>query len=183
MTTTVTTTTCSRATTSRRGRCPPPRADLADAVIARARQGEPAAARAPVAARRRWWPRAAIAVGVAAAVAVAVGRWGLERPPASGHGEVFATRAQRFALGPTTAMLDAGTQVQWRRDARRIRIVQPRGAATWTVAAADTLVIDADAMGASVEASGASLRVEVEMNRSDTRAIAISSAAAVAVVA
>src|SRR5205085_8659243 len=62
-------------------------------------------------------------------------------------------------------------------------VAQLRGAATWRVDAGDTMVIDAGAMGASVEASGASLRLEVAMRitPSDGRVVAASTITAAAV--
>ncbi len=165
---------------------PPPAAGLVDAVIDRAR--EPASVpaldtveRMGPRRTRRWWIAAAAAAAVAI-VAIVVGVWGVQRPPKDEQGEVSAQAARALAIGSTTAALDPGTTVRWRRDKRRISVAQPRGTAMWTVAAEDTLVIDAGAMVASVEASGASLRVEVEMvNASDARAIGISAATAVAV--
>lgn len=165
---------------------PPPESGLVDAVLERARLPAPVAAldsgeriATPVHSSRRWWIAATVAA--VAIVAILVGVWGVQRTPKNGQGEVIATSARTLDIGPTTAALDAGTQVRWRRDKRAISVAQPRGAALWTVAANDTLVIDAGAMGATVEASGASLRVEVEMNASDARAVGVSAATAIAV--
>ncbi|MBA3452162.1 MAG: PEGA domain-containing protein [Deltaproteobacteria bacterium] len=166
---------------------PPPAPGLADAVIARAREPAPVAAldsderTAPsTRSMRRWWFAAA---GAAVAVAaIVVGVWGIQRAPGDGHGEVNAATARALDIGLTTAALDPGALVRWRREQRRISVEQPRGTALWNVAAEDTLVIDAGAMVATVEASGASLRVEVKMNNaSDARAVGISAATAVAV--
>lgn len=164
---------------------PPPAPGLVDAVIERARQPAPVAAldsgeRMHPRTNRRWW--IAAMVSAVAIVAILVGFWGVQRTPKDGHGEVSAQAAQTLSIGPTTAALDRGTQVRWRRDKRKVSVAQSRGTAQWNVAADDTLVIDAGAMGATVEASGASLRVEVEMmNASDARAVGISAATAVAV--
>ncbi len=165
---------------------PPAAPGLVDAVIERARQPAPVAAldsseriATPVRGKRRRWIAAPVAA--VASVVVLVGLWGVQRTPKNGQGEVTATIPRTLEIGPTTAALDAGGQVRWRRDNRKISVVQPRGAAMWNVAAADTLVIDAGAMGATVEASGASLRVEVKMNVSDARAVGISAATAIAV--
>lgn len=166
---------------------PPPAPGLVDAVIARARQPAPVAALdtgdgvgGPVRRKRRWWIAA-----TASAVAIAgilVGVSGIQRTPNDGHGEVIAASARTLAIGPTTAALDPGAEVRWRRDKRRISVAQPNGTALWNVAVEDTLVIDAGAMVATVEASGASLRVEVKMiNASDARAVGISAATALAV--
>ncbi len=165
---------------------PPPAQSLVDAVIERARQAAPVAAldsgeriATPVHGKRRGWTVATVAA--VAIVAVLVGVLGLQRGPTDGQGEVTAASARTLEIGPTTAALDAGSQVRWRRDKRRISVAQPRGAALWSVAAEDTLVIDPGAMGATVEASGASLRVEVNMNGSDARAVGVSAATAIAV--
>jgi hypothetical protein len=171
---------------------PPPAAGgLADAVVARMREPAAAAAReaagrvAGVGAGRRRWPIAAavaaVAVAVAAAGVLVLSRRGPAVPPAAGSGEVIAARASHLGLGPSSAELDPGAEVRWRRAGRRIAAAQPRGTALWRVAAEDTLVIDAGAAVASVEASGASLRVEVQMNKSDARVIGVSAATAAAV--
>jgi hypothetical protein len=165
---------------------PAPAPGLVDAVIEQVRQPAPVAAldtgeRLGARGKRRWWIAAATAASVAVA-AILFGVWGVQRTPKNGQGEVTATSARSLAIGPTTAALDPGTLVRWRRDKHRITVAQPRGTALWNVAAEDTLEIDAGAMVATVEASGASLRVEVEMmNASDVRAIGVSAATAVAV--
>lgn len=164
---------------------------LADAVVARMRRPAAAAAvdgeGARGGRRRRWIAVAAGGAAVGAAVAVAavilLGRGGASGPPvpAPGHGEVFAARASRLSLGSTTAELDPGAEVRWRRQGHRIEAVQPRGAVAWRVGGGDTLVIDAGATVASVEAHGASLRVEVQMNRTDMRVLGASAVTAAAV--
>ncbi|MBL0214404.1 MAG: hypothetical protein IPQ07_11005 [Myxococcales bacterium] len=160
---------------------PPPSAGLADAVIARVR--EPASAAAAVEASekptRRWWIAGGIAAVVAAAVAFAL--WGIQRAPKNGEGDVVAAAAQQLDLGASSAQLDPGTQIHWRRDKHMVAVTQSRGAASWTVAGDDTFVIDAGAMVASVEATGASLRVEVKMNLSDARVIGASAVTAAVV--
>jgi hypothetical protein len=173
---------------------PPPLAAggaLADAVVARLREPvaetarEPAGRGAAVGGSRRRWPIAAAAAAVVVAVAAAgvlvLSRWEAERAPEAGSGEALAARASHLELGASSAELDPGAEVRWRREGRRIAGAQPRGAALWRVAAEDTLVIDAGAAVASVEASGASLRVEVQMNLSDARVIGASAATAAAV--
>lgn len=167
---------------------PPPAGALADAVVARMRMAHPGQAarelgeRAP---RRRALIRAlagAAVVAVAAAGVIAIGRWGATRAPEAGRGEVFAARASHVELGgASSAELDPGAEVRWQRERRRISAAQPRGAALWRVDGDDTVVIDAGAAVASVEASGASLRVEVQMNRTDARVIGASAVTAVAV--
>jgi TonB family protein len=166
---------------------PPPAGPLADEVIARLREPSPASAhelteRAPV-RRRRWLAVAAIAAGAAvtAGGVLAIGHWGTTRAPTNGQGEVSAVRARHLDLGPSSAELDPGTDVRWRRDGRRLEVAQPRGRATWRVAGDDMLAIDAGAAVASVEAAGASLRVEVQMNRSDARILGATALTAAAV--
>ncbi len=160
---------------------PPPSPGLADVVIARAKQGAPVVAadhpvEKPV---RRWWIGAAITIGIAAALAFAL--WGTQRAPKDGAGDVVAAHAQLVELGRSSAQLDPGTELHWRRDKHRVTVAQPRGAASWTIHGDDEFVIDAGAMVASVEASGASLRVEVTMNVSDARVIGASALTAAVV--
>jgi hypothetical protein len=164
---------------------PPPAGALADAVVARMREPVPSSAREPEGrgVRRRWTiaAAAAAAVALAAGGVLAIARWGTSRPPAGGHGEVFAARASHLPLGPSSAELDPGAEVRWRRDGRRIEAAQPRGRVLWRAGGEDTLVIDAGAAVASVEATGASLRVEVQMNLSDVRTMGASAVTAAAV--
>jgi PEGA domain len=184
---------------------PPPAAGaLADAVVAQMRESAGAPARSPAgapargakaagatsaargagAARRRWpivASVAAVTVAVAAAGVLVLSRFGSPPAPASGSGELRASRASHLELGPSSAELDPGAEVRWWREGRRIAAAQPRGAALWRVAAEDTLVIDAGATVASVEASGASLRVEAKMNLSDARMFGASAVTAAAV--
>ncbi len=160
---------------------PPPSPGLADAVISRAKQPVGVAATEDPIGKpvRRWWIGGVVAAGVAATLAV--GLWGLQRAPQDGGGDVVATHAQLVELGPSSALLDPGAEMHWRRDKHRMTVTQPRGAASWTIHGDDTFVIDAGAMVASVEASGASLRVEVTMNVSDARVIGASALTAAVV--
>jgi hypothetical protein len=160
---------------------PPPSPGLADAVIARAQQPAAVAASEDPIARpvRRWWIGGVVVFGIASTLAVAL--WGLQRAPKDGSGDVIAAQAQVVELGPSSAQLDPGAEVHWRRDKHRVTVAQSRGAASWTVHGDDTFVIDAGATVASVEASGASLRVEVTMNVSDARVIGASVLTAVVV--
>ena len=159
---------------------PPPSAGLADAVISRAKQPAPVGAIDPgERTPRRWWIVGGVAAVVAAGLGVAL--WGIQRAPRDGEADVVATQAQRLDLGASSAQLDPGTQLHWRRAKHKVTVSQPRGAAAWTVAADDTLMIDAGATVASVEATGASLRVEVTMNLSDARVIGTSALTAAAV--
>jgi len=164
---------------------PTPPSGLADAVLRRMR--EPVAVPARELAergRRRWWLwlGAGAVVAAAAAGAVVVAPWRAAAPPVD-RGDVVADRASHLELGASAAELDAGAELSWRRERRHIAVAQLRGAATWRVGGEDTLVIDAGAMGASVEASGASLRVEVAMRitPTDGRVIAASTITAAAV--
>lgn len=164
---------------------PPPPTGTADAVVARMR--EPASVAAVESherpARRAWWIGG---ISVAAASIVALAAWGLTRLPPLGHGEVVATRAEHLDLDGSSADLDTGAQVRWDRDRHRITAHQARGTVRWTIDDDDTLVIDSGGPGstATIEASGANLRVEVQMNLSDMRLLGASTvtAAAVAVV-
>ena len=153
---------------------PLPPLNLVDRVVERARL--------PVVAprsRRRIAVIATSALVAVAAVATLV-MVGSERAPVEANGEVVATAAQRLTVGTTSAMLDKDSRVRWHRQGSRIDVVQT-GVATWTVGAHDTLRIDAGATVASVEAAGASLRVEVLMNRADVRMMGVSGATALAV--
>src|SRR5512140_1292990 len=168
---------------------PMPPAGTANAVIARMREPTAAAASMPAMdlhdrpSRRAWWIGG---LALVAAAIVALAAWGVTHAPPNGHGEVIAVHAQHLDLDGSIADLDAGAQVQWERDRHRIIAHQARGTVRWTVADDDTLVIDSGGPGsaATVEASGASLRMEVQMNLSDMRLLGASTltAAAVAVV-
>lgn len=147
---------------------PPPAGGLADAVIARMREPVRAAALEPgERGARRWWILGGVAAMVAVVAVIATG--GLARAPASGRGELVAVRPAHLDLGPSSAVLDPGADVRWERSRHRLHATQARGGATWRVGGDDTIVIDAGATVASVEATGASLRVEVQMNPFETR--------------
>jgi tetratricopeptide (TPR) repeat protein len=127
---------------------------------------------------RRWWLIGGLAVAATAAViAIVIG--GHTREDASGS--VLADRARHLDLDDVTAELDPGADIRWQRDRDGVHVEQRRGAATWRVAADEHLVIAAGATVASVEASGASLRVEVQMNQSDAKVIGTSAVTAAAV--
>jgi|GEM_PF-2094881 len=154
---------------------PPPAAGLADTVVRRAREPVPRAAKP-----RSLTPWIIGAGSLAALVAVlAIVMWGVERAPKDGSGVISATGPRTLDLGRSTAALDSGAQLRWTRRGASVAVSQSRGAASWRVSDEDKLVIDATV--ASIEATGASLRVEVEMNRSDVRAMGVGSAAAVVV--
>jgi hypothetical protein len=163
---------------------PPPPAGIADRVLARMReettnilpQALPIDPDRP--STRRWW---LVGGAIVAAAAVAVVVFGMTRAPASGSGQLVATQPAHLALGPSSADLDARTVVTWRRAKYRITAQQAGGAAQWRVDAGDTLTIET-ALG-SIEATNASLRVEVKMlDEKKTIALSAVTAAAVAVV-
>jgi ferric-dicitrate binding protein FerR (iron transport regulator) len=160
---------------------PEPRPDLADAVLARMAGTQVVEHVGPVAKRRRALLIAGVAAAtLAAAAAVVVIVRGTERAtPASGR--VVAERAQTLALGGVRAELDAGARVTWRREGGALHVEQAAGAAAWRVSGDERLVIDAGAAVASVEATGASLRVEVKMNQADMRVVGVSALTAAAV--
>lgn len=155
---------------------PPPAAGLADSVVRRAREPMPPSLVTPR-SLRPWVIGAGSLAALVALLAIVL--WGVERAPADGGGVVAATESRTLDLGRTSAVIDSGAHVTWKRRGTTIAVGQSRGAATWRVSDEDQLVIDAAV--ASIEATGASLRVEVKMNRSDVRAIGIGSASAVLV--
>src|SRR5882724_4557274 len=161
---------------------PPPLPGTADAVIARMR--EPAAV-AAVDPHERPSRRALWLGGLAlvAAAVVALTAWGVTHPARHGRGEVTANHVRHLELDDSSADLDPGAQVQWERDRHRITAHQARGTVRWMIDDDDTLVIDPGGSGsaATIEASGASLRVEVQMNLSDIRLLGASTLTAAAV--
>jgi tetratricopeptide (TPR) repeat protein len=160
---------------------PPPPDGLADAVIARmdgTAVGPAMPATDPPAHRRRW----VIAASAAAALLAAGGLWAIvrhrERAPAA-SGEVVADRAQHLELGGASADLDGGADIRWQRTSHGLQIIQRAGTAVWRIAGEEHVVIGA--ASASIEAAGASLRVEVPMNMSDARVIGASTVTAATV--
>lgn len=154
---------------------PPPPASLVDGVIARAKESampslveeRPQVVVAPARPRTRWWLAGSVAA--AACAVAAIGFWGLERagtePAAAPAGGTRVTpRAQTLSLGASSAIVDPHAEVNWVRQGERLVAEQRRGSVVWQVGSADMLVLDAGAMAALVEASGARLRVEVNMN-------------------
>jgi TonB family protein len=167
---------------------PPPPGGIADAVVNRMREPVAVPAHELDERGRRHWPRwagAAVAlVAIAGGVATLAPRLApAPRDAVRDRGDIVVDRASHIELGATAAELEAGAALHWQRDGRRIAVVQARGGATWRIGGDDTLVLDAGAMGASVEASGASLRVEVDMQitSSDARLVAASAVTAAAV--
>lgn len=166
---------------------PPPPVGVADAVVRRLREPVAVPAHELDERVRRHWPMWAGGGAVAAAIAGGVAMIALRSAPpgdaARDRGDVVVDRASHVELGAISAELEAGAALHWQRDGHRIAVVQARGGATWRVGGDDSLVLDAGAMGASVEASGASLRVEVDMQitSSDARVVAASAVTAAAV--
>jgi hypothetical protein len=163
---------------------PPPPDDLADSVIERM-GGTDIAAAIPVEPRETRSRRMLLIGGVAAAVlAGAVGTYALvrsTRQATPSSGEVIAERPRTLSLDTARAELDAGAIVRWSRRGGALHVDQRGGTAVWRVDEGETLVIDAGATVASVEATGASLRVEVQMNAMDAKIIGASALTAAAV--
>ena len=157
---------------------PPPAPGLADAVIARARDGATAAPEPEAPRSRRWWLAAIAGVAVAGAAATTLVMLG-GKHAAPATGSVAAARAQHLDLDNASAELDTGADVRWSREGRTLVVEQARGNATWRVAD-DQLRIDTG-NGIQIDATGASLRVEVHMNLSDARVVGASTLAAAAV--
>jgi hypothetical protein len=161
---------------------PPPPDGLADAVIARlgGTAVGPAMPAVDDEPRRRRW--IVITASAAAVLLATFGTWiivrGREHAPAT-SGEVVATRAQHLELGGVSAELDSGADVTWRRDGATVHVEQKAGTAQWRIAGDQQVVIGA--ASASIDAAGASLRVEVPMNMSDARVIGASTITAAAV--
>jgi hypothetical protein len=162
---------------------PDPPDGIADAVIARL-DGTAVTPAVPTELRdgkRRGYLVAGVAVAVLAATAGTYALIQGSRRAGPMRGEVVAVRARTLALDGVTAELDAGAQVKWQRHGRLLDVEQREGAAAWRVAGEMTLRIDAGAMVASVEATGASLRVEVSMNATDARVLGASALTAAVV--
>lgn len=163
---------------------PPPAADLADAVIDRmaGTAVNVAGAVEPASQPRRAW----LVGGVVAAALVlaAAGVWSLvggTRPAVLATGSVVAERARTLSLDIVRASLDPGADVRWHREGAALHVEQRAGTVAWQVEKNETLVITAGAGLATVEATGANLRVEVQMNAMDVRVIGASAVTAAAV--
>jgi hypothetical protein len=153
-------------------------AGLADAVVARLHAASPVTLDAEPRASRRWWIAGVAGGAVAAGAIAALIFVGGSKRAAPGHGEVAAARAQHLDLDTASADLDSGADVTWRRNGGELVVEQRRGAATWRVGDEGLRI---DAKVASIEAAGASLRVEVQMQLSDARVIGASAAVSAAV--
>ncbi len=158
---------------------PPPPHGIADAVVARVAAPVAGAVEPAPPRRSRWWIVGGLAAVIAGAISIALLSRSSEET--GGSGAVATAKPSHLQLGGTAVDLEANTDVWWVREGAQTIVQQPRGRATWKVAANEELVINTGAMGASVQASGASLRVEVEMNLSDARLIGASAVTAVAV--
>jgi hypothetical protein len=148
---------------------PPPPAGLADAVIASATRTNEAIA---MTTRRRTRRTAIVGGVVATALAASVALWLELRPTTelpTTDVVLGADSPRTIEFGGVKGRLDRGTAVHVRRTGNNVRIEQS-GGATWTVAPQDHLVIGAG-QSASIEATGASLRVEATMNLADKRLI------------
>jgi hypothetical protein len=159
---------------------PPPPTGIADAVIARVTQPPVVGAVEAPHRSSRWWIAGGVAAVIAGVASVAL----LSRTNeevTGGSGAVATAKPSHLQLGGTAVDLEANTDVWWVREGTQTVVQQPRGTATWKVAANEELVINTGATGASVRASGASLRVEVDMNLSDARLIGTSAVTAAAV--
>jgi tetratricopeptide (TPR) repeat protein len=158
---------------------PPPPDGLADAVIARM-DGTAVGLAMPEDPPSR---KRALVIGASAAAAllVAAGAWAILRgrehaPPVSG--EVVADRAQHLELGGASADLDHGAEIRWQRTGGRLHVEQKAGTAVWRVGEEH---VEIAAAVASIEATNASLKVEVPMNLTDARVIGASAVTAAAV--
>jgi hypothetical protein len=138
---------------------PPVPHNLVDSVIARMTATDEAIAVVVHRRRRRSYAIAGAACAAVAASGLAL--WlGL---PAPAHEHVTIALGPRdIALGSTTVELDRGAMLYTDRVGDRLHAVQS-GTATWHVAAHDQLEIDAGS-SASINATGASLRVESHVN-------------------
>jgi len=164
---------------------PPPPDGLADAVVAR--MGGTAVglampdAQGDVPRRRRW----VIAASAAAVLVAAGGIWAIVRhrePAPAQNGAVIADRAQHLELGGASVDLDRGAEIHWHRTGDGLDVDQRAGTAVWRVSGDERIVIGATV--ASIEAAGASLRVEVPMipiSKTDARVVGASALTAAAV--
>ena len=166
---------------------PPPPVDFVDSVIARAREGTPALEVDPEPpssrARRRLIGAAAVAALAVAAVAMIWFAPAASREPKAmaGEGSSSGSDARRLELPGAIATLDPGADITWHRSGDDLVVTQRAGNATWQVDGSHRLVLDTGAVGASIEATGASLRVEVPVNTLDARVFGASALTAAVV--
>ena len=163
----------------------PPPPELADAVIARLRDttvvGAVGAVEPTARAGRRWWWLGGLTAALAAAIAlIVVLAGGADRAglPFGAAGGLHATHVE---LAGATAELDAGAAIAWHREPDGLHVTQIAGSATWRVEPGAHVWIDTGVAGTSVQASGASLRVEAPMNISDAKLIGTSALTATVV--
>ncbi|HEY1811250.1 MAG TPA: hypothetical protein VGG74_02780 [Kofleriaceae bacterium] len=153
---------------------------LADTVIARVVGADEAIA---VTIHKRRRSRAIVVAACAGTVAAGVAGWlGARSMHVTADEFVVATEPQQLDIGGATVDVEAGTVIRAHRAGGELHVVQA-GVATWHVPADEHLVIDAGS-SASIDATGASLRVETKMNTKNALVMsgAALSAAAVALV-
>jgi hypothetical protein len=159
---------------------PPAPKGLADTVIARVLGADEAIA---VTIRGRRRSRAIAVAACAGTVAAGIAVWlGARSMHVTADDFVVAMQPERLDIGGATVDVEAGTMIRAHRAGDELHVVQS-GAATWHVPANEHLVIDAGS-SASIDASGASLRVETKMTTKNALVMsgAALSAAAVALV-
>ncbi|HEY4244745.1 MAG TPA: hypothetical protein VGM88_33250 [Kofleriaceae bacterium] len=159
---------------------PPPKTSpgaLADAVIARLRSAAPVEVDPPR-RRARWFVLGGTLAAAAAAAALLV--WGVDRAPRDGHGEISGNDAHHLDLGATVVDVDPGADLHWQRRGDRVDATLDKGAAQWTVGAADSLTVAAPIAQAQITATNARLRVEVPMLNPYAKIIGTSALTAVA---
>jgi hypothetical protein len=133
---------------------------LADTVIARTVGADEAIA---VTMHNRRRSRAIVAAACAGTVAAGIAAWLGVRAMRVTHDDIIvAMEPRRLEVGGATVDVEAGTTIRAYRAGDELHVVQS-GAATWHVPADEHLVIDAGS-SASIDATGASLRVETKMN-------------------
>lgn len=162
---------------------PEPPEGIAEAVVARL-GGTSVTLAVPSETRDSKHRGVVVAVVAVACLAATAGTYALiqgSRRAGPTRGDVVAVRARTLSLDGVNADLDPGAQVKWQRRGSLLDVEQRDGAAAWRVDGDTTLRIDAGAMVASVEATGASLRVEVSMNATDVRVLGASALTATVV--
>ena len=135
-----------------------PRAPVgfADGVLARFATTEAAiAVEKQRRARRATWMIGGAVAAIAAVLALVLA-WPRDRAA----GSISTDEPRTVALGDVRAELAAHAQIEWRREGTTLRVEQ-RGTVTWNVPAGQHLHITG---AAPVDATNATLRVEVQMN-------------------
>jgi hypothetical protein len=162
---------------------PQPPSGLADAVLARMDGTDvvPAVPGEPRTPARRTMLIAGVAAACLAAVAGIYALVRSSQPVGSASGGVIATSPRALDLGGVTAELEQGADVRWQRHGSVLNVDQRAGSVAWRVDRDVQLLIDAGVTVASVDATGASLRVEVQMSSMDARVVGASALTAAAV--